>query len=649
MPRNIKEIRAACGGFTSRIHFSADINLMTAIRKKIISLATALCGLQAGACASESVLPQIQTFLVDDSDASNKNDGRIYGSEKYHLMPKFLADSKSLLLEVINKSDRSVEITVINEAPLAFFEIHKASVHNCQDKACGDPNDLVCSVRDQMLPACQLSVGPGRNIFRIRGHSPGIPVRLVPSVSSIYSPLKGNRLGEELLVFCLSALVSVLIYQMGLLIVESRAFILAHICTGWSYLGLLAGPSGLMLELSAGAHHLLSRSWSLFACLAIIFTFLEVDFYLKDFFPETKKKFLFKNSLYLLLVGASIGAMLNPQLFSGVYVGFMMGGVLVIVTKIGRFFYGRKSLKKLDFIKIFAVVLPPLVLCVVFTYVLVLYIQPIFLGLSSFLATIFFVFLYSLLMSIVFGVLASEWRMKLIRTEESLELGRNVQDLLIENSGRTIQEGWDLVVYYEPYLGRMSGDWIMRWETPDGTQHLLFGDVTGKGPQAALTVAMVASVVNSQARNLSSSSKCVEELNKALFHACNGQVSTTVSGASYDKSGHVSLLNCGGPGWLVVKNDQCEHWMGRGGILGLSPILSVNPKGMVLAPGDLIVGVTDGVASSLRDMKHVAQIVKSLINAQTSGHHISSHILARPSVKLIADDKAMICLQKTAS
>jgi hypothetical protein len=621
---------------------------MVAIRKKIVSLGAALCGFFAGACTSESVLPQIQTLLLDDSDTANNYDVRMHGSEEYHLRPKFLADSKSFLLEVSNNSDRMVEVTVINEAPLAFFEIRKLSDLNCQDSACSDPKDPVCSVKDQMLPACQLSVRPGKNIFRIRGHSPGFPVRLVPSVSSIYSPLKDNRLGEELLVFCLSALVSVLIYQMGLLIVESRSFILAHICTGWSYLGLLAGPSGLVLKLSPAVHHLLSRSWSLFASLAIIFTFLEVDFYLRDFFPETKRKFQFKNSLYLLLVGVSIGAMVNPDLFSGVYLALMMGGILGIVTKIGRFFYDLKSPKKLDFIQIFAVVLPPLVLCVVFIYVLVLFIQPIFLGLSSFLATVFLVFLYSLLMSIVFGVLASEWRMKLIRTEESLELGRNVQDLLIENSGRTIQDGWDLVVHYEPYLGRMSGDWIMGWETPDGTHHLLFGDVTGKGPQAALTVAMVASVVNSQARNLSSSTQCVEELNKALFHACNGQVSTTVSGASYNKSGHVSLLNCGGPGWLVVKNDQCEHWMGRGGILGLSPVLSAIPKEMVLASGDLIIGVTDGIASSLRDMKHVAHIVKSLINAQIPGHDISSHILRRPAVKLIADDKAMICLQKTA-
>lgn len=620
---------------------------MVATMKKIIWLATALCGPLAGAYATESLPPKIQAFLVEDSNAPNNLDLRIYDSDKSHLMPKFLADSKSLLLEVINNADREAEVTVINEAPLAFLEIRKASVQDCRSSTCFDSKEPVCSIRDQLLPACQLRVMPGSNLFRIVGQSPGIPVRLVPSLHSIYSPLDGNRLGEELLVFCLSTLLSVLIYQMGILIVESRAFILAHICAGWSYFGLLAGPSGMMLKLSTEIHFLLSRSWSLFACSAIISTFLEVDWYLQDFFPESKMRFPFKNTFYLLLVSASIGAMVNPQFFSGIFLTFMAGGALGLVTKIGRFFRSLKSLKTTDLMQIFAVALPPLVLCFVFTYILGLFIQPIFLGLSSFLAVVFFVFLYSLLMSIVFGILAGEWRMKLIRTEESLELGRNVQDLLIEKSGRTIQDGWDLVVHYEPYLGRMSGDWIMRWETPDGSQHLLFGDVTGKGPQAALAVAMVASVVNSQARNLSSSTQCVEELNKALFHACNGQVSTTVSGASYDKSGNVSLLNCGGPGWLVVKNDQCEHWMGRGGILGLSPVLSAGPKGMLLASGDLIIGVTDGIASSLRDMKHVAQIVKRLINAQTPGHEISNHILARPAVKLIADDKAMICLQKT--
>jgi hypothetical protein len=621
---------------------------MIAPRNKIIILGMTLCGILAGVYVFATLPHHIRSFLVEDYDATKNLDIRIYGSEKSPHMQKFLADSKSLLVEVFNTSDRIVELTVINEAPLAFFEIRKGAIPDCQKPSCADIKDLICSVRDQLLPTCQLSLRPGQNIFRLSGYSPGSPVRLVPSLSSVYSPLKGIRLGEELLVFCLSALLGVLIYQMGLMIVESRAFIQAHICTGWSYLGLLAGPSGVMLKVSVELHHLLSRSWSLFAGLAIIFTFLEVDFYLKDFFPDTKKKFLFKNFLYILLVGSSVGVMVNPGLFSGIYLACMIGGVLGIVIKVGRFFYGRKSLKDLDFVQIFAVILPPFVLCALFTYLLAIFTQPIFLGFSSFLATVFFVFLYSLLMSIVFGVLAGELRMKLIRTEESLELGRNVQDLLIENSGRTTQDGWDLVVHYEPYLGRMSGDWIMRWETSDGAQHLLFGDVTGKGPQAALTVAMVASVVHSQARNLSSSSQCVEELNKALFHACNGQVSTTVSGVSYDKRGHVSLLNCGGPGWLVVKNNQCEHWIGRGGILGLSPVISANPKDIVLAPGDLIVGVTDGIASSLREIRHVAQIVKRLINSQTPVHDISSQIIARPVVKLIADDKAMICLQKTA-
>jgi serine phosphatase RsbU (regulator of sigma subunit) len=125
-------------------------------------------------------------------------------------------------------------------------------------------------------------------------------------------------------------------------------------------------------------------------------------------------------------------------------------------------------------------------------------------------------------------------------------------------------------------------------------------------------------------------------------------VSTTVSGVSYDKSGKIALLNCGGPGWLVTKNGKCQHWLGRGGILGLSPLLSVPVIDFQLQAGDFVVGVTDGIASSLRDMRHILRMIDTAAHSQNDIDDISAMIMGRPSVELIADDRAIICLGKVA-
>ena len=574
---------------------------------------------------------------------------RVYPGESKSFFHDLLGGTKKVLLEVTSGADQTIDVTLINQLPLSFFEVTPVDPKSCHQAECDTDREPTCRVKDQIFPDCSISIHPGVNLFRVHGYSVGSPARLALRVLGASSWIHVKSLREGMLVFCFSALFSILIYQIGLLLVESRVFIVAHICAGWSLLGLLAGFSGVLLEVSPKLHDVFSQAWASFAGLAVISTSLALDFYLKEFFFDTKRQIRLKSLLYLCILVSSFGAPLGNEYLFGLYAALTGVGVLGVDIKVVRFLFTRKSFKEVDFNQIIAVVLPPFLLSGMLAYWGCIYKGHLRFDGYGLVVTIAIVFLYSLLMSIVFGILAGEQRMKVIRTEEALELGRNVQDLLIERSGHSVKDGWDLVIHYEPYLGRMSGDWIMRWETPDGSQHLLFGDVTGKGPQAALTVAMVASVVSSQARNQASARLCIEELNKALFHACNGSVSTTASGISYNNQGMVSLINCAGPGWLIARRGKCEHWLGRGGILGLSSAIPIESKDFHLRVGDFVVGVTDGIGSSLREMRHVAQVIERAFVGQKTLQDISRIIVARPSVEVISDDKAMICFGKNAA
>jgi serine phosphatase RsbU (regulator of sigma subunit) len=191
------------------------------------------------------------------------------------------------------------------------------------------------------------------------------------------------------------------------------------------------------------------------------------------------------------------------------------------------------------------------------------------------------------------------------RLKESLMMGRSVQELLLPQK---ISRGSDGVSYdfvYVPYEGLMSGDWINRWKTSDGGQHFLIGDVTGKGPAAALAVACIAMSVSKCSSRDSGMVECLRTINADLLANFKGSGTSTVSGLSIFPDATMILYNGGGLGWYHYRKGNVRHILDSGDLLGMKRDVEFRPSTEALAPGDAVLTFTDGLAPNGVKLKRI--------------------------------------------
>ncbi len=194
--------------------------------------------------------------------------------------------------------------------------------------------------------------------------------------------------------------------------------------------------------------------------------------------------------------------------------------------------------------------------------------------------------------------------------QKDLELGREVQRLLLpkQATGRFLD--WEFRIFYRPYSS-MAGDWFqIHTSGVDGVAGaecalIAIGDVVGKGASAALSTAVVAGLWNNfRARWADGAAKprdFLRALNETMHGTFGGSQNSTLSLASITRQ-EVRLQGCGSPFWLHFKAD---------GSLASIVTERVDPLGMLpnhasldrfgdltaveVAPGEILMAYTDGV------------------------------------------------------
>lgn len=153
-----------------------------------------------------------------------------------------------------------------------------------------------------------------------------------------------------------------------------------------------------------------------------------------------------------------------------------------------------------------------------------------------------------------------------IGLENDLELGKTVQEMLLPQRLSGAVAGWDYHVVYRPY-GRMSGDWVQIYEAPDAPEPfvlLAFGDVTGKGPSAALATAVISHAWRNLARQWANGTancdlrQIATVLHEALMHTFSGSLMSTLSLALLSASS-AQCTTFGTAPWLLLEDGKVER------------------------------------------------------------------------------------------
>jgi hypothetical protein len=228
---------------------------------------------------------------------------------------------------------------------------------------------------------------------------------------------------------------------------------------------------------------------------------------------------------------------------------------------------------------------------------------------------------------------------------ESMSLGRTVQDFLLPANGVSMEDHLTYLFRYAPHGGEMSGDWLKHWRTDDGATHFLIGDVTGKGPQAALTVAMVMSVVSESILKQEDAGACMRSINHHLHRMFAGKIVTAAAAASVYPDGRALIYNAAALGWCVWNGGRFRHHLGRSSMLGLHPDIEPAPTCLTLHNGDHLMALTDGVASDPRSLRRLLSRLADELRTHSDLEALGEAALEHGISSAIVDDRALVAIK----
>jgi serine phosphatase RsbU (regulator of sigma subunit) len=182
------------------------------------------------------------------------------------------------------------------------------------------------------------------------------------------------------------------------------------------------------------------------------------------------------------------------------------------------------------------------------------------------------------------------------RIRGELETARTIQQGLLPKGAPQIA-GYDVAGWNQP-ADQTGGDYFGWQKLPDGRVTFTLADVTGHGIGAALVAATCHAYTRAGMAEQSDLGAILSRLNRLLCDDLpSGKLVTFVTAALEPSDGHLELLSAGhGPLLLyTASDDRVQGFEAHGIPFGIFPAMPYGPpQKLHLAPGDLLVLLTDG-------------------------------------------------------
>lgn len=188
------------------------------------------------------------------------------------------------------------------------------------------------------------------------------------------------------------------------------------------------------------------------------------------------------------------------------------------------------------------------------------------------------------------------------RTEEDLEQARALQAAILEDRGAGVGLSQDCRALMVP-ARHIGGDFYDILPLPDGRIGLTIADVSGKGVQAALFMAISRTILRDAARRCPTPADCLARANRLLCRTNPMSLFVTVFYAILDpRTGELAFANGGhNPPMLARAGDGTvsEVPPTDGIALGVMEGMSFDDGTLTLQDGDLLLLFTDGVTEAM--------------------------------------------------
>ncbi|MBK7930696.1 MAG: SpoIIE family protein phosphatase [Bryobacterales bacterium] len=185
------------------------------------------------------------------------------------------------------------------------------------------------------------------------------------------------------------------------------------------------------------------------------------------------------------------------------------------------------------------------------------------------------------------------------RLNREIEIAREVQERLFPQKLPRI-EGIDCAGGCRPALG-VGGDYYDFLSLPGGRLGVVIGDVSGKGIAAALLMASLQASVRGQSwRGESDLAGLIQSVNSLIYESSTSSRYATLFYAQLDPvSRRLDYVNAGHNAPLVVRGKEAIRLDVGGTVVGLLPRFPYEQGMVMLEPGDVLVGFTDGISEAM--------------------------------------------------
>jgi sigma-B regulation protein RsbU (phosphoserine phosphatase) len=145
----------------------------------------------------------------------------------------------------------------------------------------------------------------------------------------------------------------------------------------------------------------------------------------------------------------------------------------------------------------------------------------------------------------------------------------------------------------------IGGDFFEYLDLPDGSFGFALGDVSGKGPPAALLTAVLQGIFAAQAFAVVEPNETLRRVNRALLARGVEARFATIFFGVITPEGRLTYCNAGHNPPLLLTGGGVRKLETGGMIVGLFPHATYEQETLTLSTGDLLTVFSDGVSEAL--------------------------------------------------
>src|SRR5437016_9223495 len=192
-----------------------------------------------------------------------------------------------------------------------------------------------------------------------------------------------------------------------------------------------------------------------------------------------------------------------------------------------------------------------------------------------------------------------EQQMERVRLERELQVASEIQQRF-QPASAPIVAGYELQGISFPCY-EIGGDYYDFIQRTDGKLIVALGDVSGKGPAAALLMSSLHAAVHAHSDTHDSLAKMIGAVNRYLVESIPANRFVTLFYAELNpKDGSLAFLNAGHNPPLIVHAGGTMEQLAAGGLpLGIMPNADFREGRTRLHPGDVLVIYSDGVTEAV--------------------------------------------------